>query len=349
MTEERKIKVLCVEDEHEIRDTIAEILRDEGFEVIEAVNGREGFERFLEHKPNVIVSDIMMPEVDGYGLLKLVRESRDKNNNVPFIFLSALGQKENIVKGVNLSANDYLIKPIDFEILIAKVREKASSALKLQKAHDMGIKNIKSQIATILPAEISSYLNSITQLSKILKEEPYGPLPHRRYLEDISKIYFDSIKLKSAIANALDHNVIDSRLNADEEIFSLCDFIEHAIENLPEKIKARVHFERPYESELLPKIKMDKSVLIDIIKKIIAGVIKHEQDSEIGISLISDSLNNMVIIFYISSHLDIEAIAHNIDAQKIDEIAGAQSCYFKVSGGIDMNATLSIPSHRLVE
>ena len=270
---EQKIKVLCAEDESEIRETIAEILRDEGFEVFEAKNGKEAFEMYVAHKPNVVISDIMMPEVDGYALLKLVRESRDKNNNVPFIFLSALGQKENIVKGVNLSANDYLVKPIDFEILIAKVREKAQSAIKLQKAHEVGIKNIKTQISTILPSEVASYLDGITQLSQILKEEPYGPLPHRRYLEGLNKIYFDSIKLKSAITNALDHSVIESRLNASEEIFSLCDFIEHAIANLPEKIKSRVEFDRPYESEALPKVKMDKSVLIDIVKKIIAGII----------------------------------------------------------------------------
>src|SRR3989338_5669152 len=183
MTEEAyKIKVICAEDEAEIRETIAEILRDEGFEVIEARNGREAFELYLQHKPNVIISDIMMPEVDGYALLKLVRESRDKNNNVPFLFLSALGQKEHIVKGVSLSANDYLVKPIDFEILIAKVKEKAMSAMKLQKVHEVGIKNIKTQISTILPSEVSSYLDNIIQLSKIMKEEPYGPLPHRRYL-----------------------------------------------------------------------------------------------------------------------------------------------------------------------
>ena len=115
--EDRKIKILCVEDEKEIRENIAEILRDEGFEVFEAENGKKGYESFVQNKPDLVVSDIMMPEIDGYSLLKMIREGKSiRNNNIPFIFLSALGQKENIMKGVDLLANDYLIKPVDFDL-----------------------------------------------------------------------------------------------------------------------------------------------------------------------------------------------------------------------------------------
>ncbi len=346
---EEKIKVLIAEDESDIREPIAEILLDEGFEVFEARNGREAFEIFLDKKPNVIVSDIMMPELDGYGLLKLVRESRDKNNVVPFIFLSALGQKENIIKGATLSANDYLVKPVDFEILIAKIKEKAQNNIKVQKTHEKGIKNIKSQIATALPAELSSHIDSMVHLLKILKEEPYGPFPHRRYLEDINKLYFDVVKLKSVITNSLDQNVIDSRLNADEEIFSISHFIEQAILNLPEKIRHRVRFDKPYESEILPKIKIDKNALIDIVKTFIAGIIKSEANSSIAISLVIDNLNQMVLIFYINSNFDIDQIFVNVDGNKIQKISDLQSLYFKISGSKgNINATLTIPSFRVI-
>ena len=350
MNEERKIKVLCVEDEHEILDTMAEILRDEGFEVFEANNGKKGFESFLHNKPDIIISDIMMPELDGYGFLKMVRESKDKNHTVPFIFLSALGQKENVLKGVDLMANDYLVKPIDFEILIAKIKEKTANAMRVQKLHNVGIKNIKSQISAVLPAEVFSYLDTITQMLKMLKEEPYGPFPHRRYAEDIGKIYFDAIKLKAAVTNALDHNVIDSKLSADEEIFSLVEFMDHAVTSLPEKLRSRVVFEMPYEGEFLPKVKMDKSVLVDIIKKIIAGAIKAQQDSTIRIAVMTDTLNQMVVIFYLKSKLDFTTMQMNIDPEKVAQIADAQGCYFKLTQGMggEINAILSVPSYRLV-
>ncbi len=171
MTEERKVKILCVEDEQDIRENIADILRDEGFEVFEAPNGKQGFEVFIQSKPDLIISDIMMPELDGYGLLKLVRESKNvRNNTVPFIFLSALGQKDDIIKGVNLSANDYLIKPIDFDLMIAKVKEKTVNSNKLQEVHERNVKNLKSQVSTVLPAELSSYLDIITQVASNLKK-----------------------------------------------------------------------------------------------------------------------------------------------------------------------------------
>lgn len=351
MTEERKIKVLCVEDEQEIRDTMAEILRDEGFEVFEAGNGKEGFDAFLRDKPDIIVSDIMMPELDGYGFLKMVRESKDKLNAVPFIFLSALGQKDNILKGVDLMANDYLVKPIDFDILIAKIKEKASNAMKVQKIHNAGIKNIKTQISSILPTEISSHLDTISQMLKILKEEPYGPFPHRRYAEDLNKIYMDSVKLKAAITNALDHNVIESKLNENEEIFSLSEFIEHAVTNLPEKLKTRVQFDRPYESEFLPKAKMDKAALVEVIKKIVAGVLKADEESSIRISIMMDSLNQMALIFYLKSKLDVNGVRENIDCDKISQVTDSQGCSFKLAAGSmsdEVNIVFSIPSYRLI-
>ncbi|MDA0902273.1 MAG: response regulator, partial [Proteobacteria bacterium] len=123
-----KTKILCVEDEQEIRETISEILRDEGFEVFEASNGKEAVEVFLENNPDLVISDIMMPEVSGYDLLKIIRENKSiSNNNVPFIFLSALSKKEDVIKGAELSANDYLTKPVDFDLLIAKIKEKSKN------------------------------------------------------------------------------------------------------------------------------------------------------------------------------------------------------------------------------
>ena len=193
MSKKIKAKILCVEDEQDIRENIAEVLRDEGFDVIEAENGNKGFKAFSEHKPHLIVSDIMMPELDGYGLLKKVRADKTtRNKNIPFIFLTALGQKEDIIKGVDLSANDYLIKPIDFDLLIAKAKEKTTNSIQLEQNQKKKIDNIKSQFSSIVPtAELFSYLDVITQISEILQEEPYGDVKDRRYLEDFEKIIED--------------------------------------------------------------------------------------------------------------------------------------------------------------
>ncbi len=349
MTEIKKIKVLCVEDEQDIRENIAEILRDEGFEVFEADNGKRGFESFMQNKPDLVVSDIMMPEVDGYALLQLIRESKNiRNNTVPFIFLTALGQKDNVIKGVGLSANDYLIKPIDFELMIAKVKEKTTNALKVQEGHDRNIKNIKSQVATILPSELFSYLDVISQTASILKEEPYGHFPHRRYGEDLDKIYIHAMKLRSSITNSLDGGVIDNKLNADEEIISIIAFLEDFIGGLSEKFKKRITLERPFEFETMPHLKIDRLVLIDALRKIFAGMFKSDPEGMINITIMFDHLDQMVVIFYLKSEIQNVDLKTNCDAAQISKILDKQTCRFEIVEAKENTAMLVIPAHRLI-
>lgn len=350
MTEEKKVKILCVEDEQDIRENIAEILRDEGFEVFEAANGKQGFEVFMQSKPDLIISDIMMPELDGFGLLKLIRESKNiRNNTIPFIFLSALGQKDDIIKGVNLSANDYLIKPIDFDMLIAKIREKTINANKMQEVHDRNVKNLKSQVVTVLPAELSAYLDVITQAATNLKHEPYGPMPHRRYLEEFDKIYLNAMRLRSSIANALDESVIDHKLNADEEVISLLGFLNEFVSGLSDKFKSRIILEKPFEAETMSRVKIDCLVLLEALRKIFAGMFKSDAEASLKVSIISDHLGQIVIIFYLNSKNKNSNLAQNIDESQVSKILDRQNCRFEIVEIKDNTAILTIPSHRLVD
>ncbi len=350
MSEVRKARILCAEDEQDIRENIADILRDEGFEVFEAANGKLAFESFLQNKPDLVISDIMMPELDGYGLLELIRGSKNvRNNTVPFIFLSALGQKENVLKGVNSSANDYLIKPIDFDLMIAKVREKTENAIKVQQSHDRSIGNLKSQVATILPNELFSYLDVISQVSAVLKEEPYGPFPHRRYVEELDKIYLNALKLRSAINNSLDQAVIGQRLNADEEIFSISKFVDEFIAGLSEKFRSKITFERPFEESTTPKIKIDKLVLLDAFRKIFAGIFKTDSEGLVRVSIMSDHLDQMVIIFYLKSKAQKPNLSATVDSSQIGKILDKQNCRFEVVLDKEDTAVLTIPSYRLIK
>jgi DNA-binding response OmpR family regulator len=103
-----KYKLLCIEDEIDVRENVAEVLRMEGFEVLEAGDAEEGLKKFMSFKPDMVISDILMPRISGYALLGKIRELPKKYNpQVPFIFLSALGHKADIIKGTSLTANDY--------------------------------------------------------------------------------------------------------------------------------------------------------------------------------------------------------------------------------------------------
>jgi DNA-binding NarL/FixJ family response regulator len=104
-------KILVIEDDSEMRRNIVLVLQLEQYQPIAAENGRVGVELAKREKPDLILCDVMMPELDGYAVLKALRE--DTNTTlIPFIFLTAKGEKDDLRSGMNLGADDYLTKPI---------------------------------------------------------------------------------------------------------------------------------------------------------------------------------------------------------------------------------------------
>jgi len=104
-------KILVIEDEPEMRRNITALLRYHNYEPIEAENGRKGLELAQREKPDLILCDVMMPELDGYGVLQELQQDADLAL-IPFVFLTAKGDKDNLRSGMNLGADDYLTKPV---------------------------------------------------------------------------------------------------------------------------------------------------------------------------------------------------------------------------------------------
>ena len=114
-------RILVVEDEAELREIITLELNDVGHETREAANGKEALEQAVDYKPEIIVSDITMPVMNGYQFFRNLREKHPDLSHTPFIFLSALAEKNDVLKGYRLGADDYISKPIDFELLVARI------------------------------------------------------------------------------------------------------------------------------------------------------------------------------------------------------------------------------------
>ncbi len=112
--------ILVIEDQPDMRTNIATILSMEGYEVLTAEHGKEGLATAKEDKPDLILCDVMMPELDGYGVLEGLREDRTVAGT-PFIFLTAKGEKRDVRAGMNLGADDYLTKPVAASDLLAAI------------------------------------------------------------------------------------------------------------------------------------------------------------------------------------------------------------------------------------
>jgi len=104
-------KILVIEDEPEMRRNITALLRYYDYEPIAAENGRKGLELARREKPDLILCDVMLPELDGHGVLQAM-QTDEALVRTPFIFLTARGEKEDVRSGMNLGADDYLTKPV---------------------------------------------------------------------------------------------------------------------------------------------------------------------------------------------------------------------------------------------
>ncbi len=131
-------KILLIEDNNEMRENTSEILNFANYIVVTAENGRVGVEKAKKERPDLIICDIMMPDMDGYGVLQTLSQEPE-TAGVPFIFLTAKADKSDIRRGMNLGADDYITKPFDETELIdaIEMRLKRSNSFRKNYTHDI--------------------------------------------------------------------------------------------------------------------------------------------------------------------------------------------------------------------
>jgi DNA-binding response OmpR family regulator len=125
MPDERK-KILCIEDERETAALIGEDLRERGYEIILAYDGHSGLSAILSKRPDLVLCDISMPILSGFEVLERLTAMAPRFQSIPFVFLTALADRDNELKGRQLGADDYVTKPIDFDLLATIVAARLS-------------------------------------------------------------------------------------------------------------------------------------------------------------------------------------------------------------------------------
>jgi EAL domain-containing protein (putative c-di-GMP-specific phosphodiesterase class I)/AmiR/NasT family two-component response regulator len=149
-------KILVIEDELAVRENLLELLEAENFETIEAENGQIGIEKAIHETPDLILCDLMMPEIDGYGVLTSIR-SEPTTATIPFIFLTAKSAKGDFRQGMDLGADDYITKPFTRAELLSAIISRLSKQALLRK-----YLTAKNDIKTLSP-EIQIIESSLRQ------------------------------------------------------------------------------------------------------------------------------------------------------------------------------------------
>ena len=128
-------KILIIEDNFDVRENLAEILELSNFDTITAENGKVGVEKALTENPDLILCDVMMPELDGYGVLNILGK-KPATAEIPFIFLTAKAERSDFRKGMNLGADDYITKPFDQSELLDIIETRLKKSERIKKAFD---------------------------------------------------------------------------------------------------------------------------------------------------------------------------------------------------------------------
>jgi signal transduction histidine kinase len=163
-------KILVIEDELGVRENLKDLLDAEDFEVFTAVDGKEGVELAKTHLPDLIICDVMMPELDGFGVLAALRQD-PSTATIPFIFLTAKVDKSDLRHGMSLGADDYITKPFSRPELLQAISIRLEKQATINNQQTQKLDELRSSITLSLPHELRTPLNGILGLSEILMDE----------------------------------------------------------------------------------------------------------------------------------------------------------------------------------
>jgi putative two-component system response regulator len=197
--------LLIVEDNHELRNGLKEILTFEGYTVLAASNGIEALEQMRSISPDLIVSDVTMPGMDGFEFFEAVR-SRPEGVSIPFIFLSARGDREDVMRGKNLGAEDYLVKPLTRAELLSAIQARLTRFRQIQIAQlEQSYQTSLMVLANAIEGRdryTFGHVERVTEYAVVLASRlgwQGKRVEHLRYgaiLHDVGKIFVDESILK---------------------------------------------------------------------------------------------------------------------------------------------------------
>jgi CRP-like cAMP-binding protein len=263
-------KILLIEDNEDVRNNTAEILELSSYKVIVADNGKTGIEKAIRNEPDLIICDIMMPVLDGYGVLHAVHKN-EAIKNTPFIFLTAKTERNDIRKGMELGADDYITKPFTGTELLNAVDSRIKKQALLKKELLPGLAGFQQLIETTSGKEALRILATGRNSNKYRKKQTIyteGNHPSQLY-------YVVKGKVKAYRAN-------DDGKELVTELYSSGDFLGHIA--LLEGTVYRDTAEALEESELAVIPKEDFDELIknnpDVLRKLVELLAKNISEKE---------------------------------------------------------------------
>lgn len=204
-------KILIIEDDPMVRENLEEILELAEFDFLSAMNGAEGLALAKETLPDLILCDVMMPEMNGFEVLENLRKD-PRSLNIPLIFLTAKVDVASLREGMNLGADDYIMKPFDINSLLEAIQTRLAKKASLVESVQSEISDFRNRVTRALPQKFHGLLNQLTTSAHNLKES------HEQLTEQEIEDIADKIELTST---EIHHLFINFSLYSQLELIAL--------------------------------------------------------------------------------------------------------------------------------
>lgn len=194
-------RILVIEDETQILNDMVYLLQEENYEVEGVVNGADGLQLAKKYVPDLIICDIMLPDMNGYKILEELRQ-HPETASIPLLFVTALGSREDVRRGMNLGADDYLVKPFQPAELLNAIRSRIARQESITGDFKRLLEDMRGNLRLALPHEFRTPLMSILGYSELLLDDEHPTEPHqiRPMLETI---YRSGARLNHLVENYL--------------------------------------------------------------------------------------------------------------------------------------------------
>jgi DNA-binding response OmpR family regulator len=288
-------KILVIEDELLILESIIEILQDEGYECLKAVNGEEGIQIAKDQTPDLIICDIRMPVLNGYEVLQDLRDN-PRTSTIPFIFLSALVDKSDLRKGMVLGADDYVTKPFQPEELISSVKTRLEKHMAITSRMDI----LRDSIALALPHELQTPLVTIMGYAEMLSEK-FKASDDNEALEFSEAIKQAGVRLNRLIKNFIFYEKLEL-MSTDSQSMALLKGVSEVSPDSVNEISCKVaeRFNRKDDLEISIKksvVSIPLTYFSILIEELLDNALKFsDKDTKITLSGNIKDQNYQIIV-----------------------------------------------------
>lgn len=222
--------ILCIDDEPQLLELLTEVLTDAGHRALAACDARSGLAALLAQRPDLVLCDISLPDKTGLELVREIRAEHPDLATTPIVFLSALADRSQVIAGKAAGGDDYLVKPVDFDLMLATIDARLREVSRVSRQHETREEEARRRFLSVMRHEMRTPLHAILGYAQMLREAPHGPLGDPQYGDYVGEIDRGARRLLEMINTALELiEIMAGARSLSEEAFDPSDCVAAAV------------------------------------------------------------------------------------------------------------------------